>query len=357
MKRVTMAILVIVLVVIVAAIGVYAYQSYNAPKKTTLSVYAAGSLEAPFTQLAKSFESAYPNITVQLNFAGSVDLMREIQANGSADVFASADWTIIPQMYPTSASYDIGFATNQIALVYNNQTLSDLGITSINQSNWYQILQNPNVKFGFSDGNQDPSGYDALMVMVLSNMYYGQDIFQSLVGNNSNIQLVQNGTQYYVQLPSTTALQINTNKILMEPNEDDLLPYLESNTVQFIFTYKSAAIQNGLPYVQLPPQINLASTNSTIIANYYDNVSVYLGYGSSSQTLQPCRTIVYGVTIPTTGHNSQAAALFIKYLLETNGQNIMTSNGQAPIYPGYVDNLSNVPSSLLGDVTTTGPKP
>lgn len=357
MRKSIMAVISIITVIVVLVTAVFVYQYYNPPPKTNLSVFAAGSLSVPFTQLAQNFEKANPNIAVQLKFAGSVSLMREIMTNGSADVFASADWTIIPQMYPNYAKYDIGFALNQMALVYNNQTLSYLHVSSVNQSNWYQILANPNVKFGFSDGNQDPAGYSALMVMALANMYYGENVFQNLVANYTNIKLVQNGTQYYVQLPPTTALQVNSNKIIIEPKETDLLPYLQSNEIQFLWIYKSDAIQKGLPYIQLPDELNMGSVNNTIVDNYYHDVHVYTGYGSSSKKLINCNTIVYGVTIPNSAQNSQAAAQFIKYLLETNGQNIMHSAGQTPIYRAYVDNATSVPQTLSGDITSSGSQP
>lgn len=357
MRKSIIALIAIIAVVVIIVAAVVTYQYYNPSTKTNLSVFAAGSLSVPFTQLAQNFEKANPNINVQLKFAGSVSLMREIMTNGSADVYASADWTIIPQMYPNYAKYDIGFASNQMALVYNNQTLNYLHISSVNETNWYQILANPNCKFGFSDGNQDPAGYSALMVMALANIYYGQNVFQKLVQSNSNINLVQNGTQYYIQLPATTALQPNTNKIMIAAKETDLLPYLESNQIQFLWIYRSDAIQKGLPYIQLPDEINMGSGNNTIINNYYNKVHVYTGYGSSSQQLLNCHTIVYGVTIPTSEQHSQAAAQFIKYLLETNGQNIMNNAGQTPIHPAYVDNATNIPQSLSADVTSSGPQP
>jgi ABC-type Fe3+ transport system substrate-binding protein len=63
------------------------------------------------------------------------------------------------------------------------------------------------------------------------------------------------------------------------------------------------------------------------------------------------------VTIPKTAQHSQDAALFIKYLLETNGQNVMSNAGQIPVFPAYVDNASNVPQTLSKDITSSGPQP
>lgn len=56
-----------------------------------LTVYAAASLQKTFTELGDRFESAHPGTTVTFNFAGSSDLVTQLQQGAPADVFASAD--------------------------------------------------------------------------------------------------------------------------------------------------------------------------------------------------------------------------------------------------------------------------
>ena len=57
----------------------------------TVTVFAAASLKAPFTQLAADFETRNPGTKVTLSFAGSSDLVTQITQGAPADVFASAD--------------------------------------------------------------------------------------------------------------------------------------------------------------------------------------------------------------------------------------------------------------------------
>ncbi len=57
----------------------------------SLTVFAAASLKASFTELAKTFEARHPGTTVTLSFAGSADLAAQINQGAPADVFASAD--------------------------------------------------------------------------------------------------------------------------------------------------------------------------------------------------------------------------------------------------------------------------
>ncbi|MGC3954756.1 MAG: molybdate ABC transporter substrate-binding protein [Propionicimonas sp.] len=63
----------------------------SAPQEVTLTVFAAASLTKTFTELGETFESAHPGVKVSFNFAGSSDLVAQIQQGAPVDVFASAD--------------------------------------------------------------------------------------------------------------------------------------------------------------------------------------------------------------------------------------------------------------------------
>jgi molybdate transport system substrate-binding protein len=56
-----------------------------------ITVFAAASLKATFTELAGDFEANNPGTKITLNFAGSSDLVTQITQGAPADVFASAD--------------------------------------------------------------------------------------------------------------------------------------------------------------------------------------------------------------------------------------------------------------------------
>jgi molybdate transport system substrate-binding protein len=63
----------------------------SAPPRVKLTVFAAASLKGTFTEIGKDFEASHPGVTVTFNFAGSADLVAQIQQGAPADVFASAD--------------------------------------------------------------------------------------------------------------------------------------------------------------------------------------------------------------------------------------------------------------------------
>lgn len=57
----------------------------------SITVFAAASLQKTFTELGKQYEAAHPGTTIEFSFAGSSDLVTQIQNGAPADVFASAD--------------------------------------------------------------------------------------------------------------------------------------------------------------------------------------------------------------------------------------------------------------------------
>ena len=96
----------------------------TAPEARTLTVLAAASLTAAFTDLEKQFETAHPGVDVRLNFAGSSDLAQQIVNGAPADVFAAASDATMKTV--TDAGMAAGpptvFATNvlQIATAPGN---------------------------------------------------------------------------------------------------------------------------------------------------------------------------------------------------------------------------------------------
>ena len=90
----------------------------------SITVFAAASLQQTFTALGEDYEHAHPGTTVTFSFAGSSDLVTQIQNGAPADVFASADE---PNMHKLTDAHLIDgsaepFATNtlQIAVAPGN---------------------------------------------------------------------------------------------------------------------------------------------------------------------------------------------------------------------------------------------
>ncbi|SEP62764.1 molybdate ABC transporter substrate-binding protein [Microlunatus flavus] len=106
----------------------------------TLTVFAAASLKQTFTTLGTTFEAAHPGTTVTFSFAGSSDLVTQLQQGAPADVFASADTKNMQKAVDDQlvAGSPVDFATNtlEIAVPPDNPA----GVTS------FADLTRPGVK-------------------------------------------------------------------------------------------------------------------------------------------------------------------------------------------------------------------
>jgi molybdate transport system substrate-binding protein len=97
----------------------------------TITVFAAASLTATFTELAAEFEADHPGVTVLTSFAGSADLVSQVQNGALADVVATADQTTMEKIVDLTDT-PVVFASNtlEIAVPPGNpakiKTLSDL---------------------------------------------------------------------------------------------------------------------------------------------------------------------------------------------------------------------------------------
>ncbi|WP_285247868.1 molybdate ABC transporter substrate-binding protein [Pseudarthrobacter sp. efr-133-R2A-89] len=84
----------------------------------TITVFAAASLKATFTELAHTFETENPGTAVTLSFAGSSDLASQINQGAPADVFASADTANMKKLQDAGLADGTprNFATNTLAI-------------------------------------------------------------------------------------------------------------------------------------------------------------------------------------------------------------------------------------------------
>lgn len=99
----------------------------------SITVFAASSLTATFTDLVERFTDE-TDVEVRLNFAGSSDLVAQIQQGAAADVFASADEATMEKLVADDLveGNPQDFASNTLAIAVppgnpaGIQTLADL---------------------------------------------------------------------------------------------------------------------------------------------------------------------------------------------------------------------------------------
>jgi molybdate transport system substrate-binding protein len=103
----------------------------SAPTRT-VTVFAASSLQAAFTEAGTAFEAANPGVRIRFSFAGSQTLVAQVQQGAPADLLATADLETIGKVRGLLVSDPVVFAHNQLAIVTAKgnpkalATLSDL---------------------------------------------------------------------------------------------------------------------------------------------------------------------------------------------------------------------------------------
>ena len=87
-------------------------------KAAKVNVFAAASLKESFGEMEKKFESAHPDVDLVFNFAGSQDLVEQINSGAPADVVATANTTTMDALKSGGKVADTKiFASNTLVLI------------------------------------------------------------------------------------------------------------------------------------------------------------------------------------------------------------------------------------------------
>ncbi len=287
--------------------------------KVAITVCNAGSLTIPLQKVAELFEQEY-GISVRLEPSGSVEAVRKVTDFGrNCDVVAVADYRLIPMfMVPRYANWYVAFASNSIVVAFTNHSkLADRVKSLANPLELFSLLANSSsVRYGFSDPNRDPCGYRSVGVIGLVALQTGDmSLLERLVIEKipgSRYELV-NGT-LHIYIPASFEPRGN---LVVRPKSVDLIALLESGAVDYVFEYRSVAVQHGLEYIELPPTVNLADPG---MAKLYGRVVVHILTGTPKEKAITMAPIVYGVTVPLTAEHKREALLFVRFLLERGAQ-------------------------------------
>ena len=300
-------------------------QSSNNPQKVKntgisgdIIIFHAGSLSIPFQKIARAFEQENAGVKVLLEAAGSIDCARKItDLHKPCDLMASSDYKIIKKfLIPGYTSWYLPFAGNEMVIAYTDLSNSGDHIIS---NNWYEILLRDDVRYGRSDPDADPCGYRTLMVMQLAGKYYGEN---DLAGKLSAKD------QKYIR-----------------PKEVDLLAMLELHETDYIFIYRSVAVQHELKFLVLPDEINLKKMDMD--EHYYQAGVTIKGSTPSSEIEVRGEAIAYAVTMLEDAPNPLAAGAFLHYLLNENkGIKVLNESGHNSLIPFPRNQEINLPDFL-----------
>ena len=283
-----------------------------------LIVFHAGSLSAPLREVSRVFMQKYPGVKVKAEAAGSLDTARKVSDLGRpCDVLGSADYKVVEDLLlPKHTAFNIRFATNELSIAYTAKSALGEAITA---ANWSETLLRKKVIFGRADPNRDPCGYRTLMMFQLAEKHYkAQGLAAQLVGKHG---------QRFIR-----------------PKETDLLALLEAGEIDYLFIYRSVAIQHGLRFVALPDEINLKSAR---LKDLYRTASVKIAGKEPGQFVTyRGEPMCYSVTIPKNAPHRALAEAYVELLLSPAGQAIMEASGQPAINPPQADGYERLPKQL-----------
>lgn len=155
-----------------------------------LTVFAAASLAEVFQELGRTFEAAHPGVSVRFNFAGSQQLLAQLDHGARADVFASASQQEMEAAINASlvvSGTQRTFARNRLIVIYPRENpgalreLADLG--------------RPGLKIAIADASVPVGRYTlALLEAMSDDPAFSRDIAErvlnSVVSREENVQAV-----------------------------------------------------------------------------------------------------------------------------------------------------------------------
>ena len=192
----------------------------------TLTVFAAASVTAPFTTLGETFEKSHEGTKVRFSFAGSQQLVLQLEQGAKADVFASADerWMGVARDSGLVTQEPAVFALNRLVVVvprsnpagiHRLQDLARSGVKvviaaeAVPVGNYTrQMLAKLSAKEGFGKGFKD---------QVLSNVASYEDNVKGIV---AKVQLgeADAGVVYRSDATGPAAAQVTTLDIPDDAN-------------------------------------------------------------------------------------------------------------------------------------------
>lgn len=283
-----------------------------------LIIFHAGSLSMPVKEIVEAFTETHPEVKIFTESAGSVACARKItDLNKPCDVFLSADYQVIDNfLIPEFATWNLKFASNEMALVYTEKSKFSKAISA---KNWPEILLKEDVFYGRSDPNSDPCGYRTVFTLQLAGKYFDK--------------------------PNLAEQILKKDQRFIRPKEVDLIAMLQTNAIDYIFIYRSVAVQHQLPFIILTDSVNLGNPE---LAKWYSSVSAEINGNKPGETItQTGDPMVYGLTIPKNSPNPKLALEFVEFLLSSeNGMKIMAKNGQPSVIPAFTETYSKLPETI-----------
>lgn len=308
------------LLAITIALAVFPISNLKAGNNK-LTIFYAANLISVMSELGREFNQLYPDIELATESSGSILAIKKVtDLNRPADMIFVADYKLIDKMLaPKYTNWGIAFYKDRIVIAFTEKSRYT---NEIDSENWYKILMRPDVKYGYANPNLAPVGYSTLIAWKLADIYYKEKI-----GNKTIYE----------------ALKEKCPEDYVRPDVSELIPTLESMSLDYLFLYQSTAEQHNLKFIQLPKETDLGNEK---LEELYQKASITLTDQKDVKQIIFGKPIVFAFTILSDAPNKKAAFDFAKLLLSEKGQLVMKRNFQPEIVPAIAINKENIPEEL-----------
>jgi len=258
--------------------------------RLSLTVLHAGALSALMARgLGPAFERA-SDIAERGHSVALADGIKDGSKVG--DIFLSADAAVNETLRGATngdwVRWFVVFARNAVVLAYSPRgaLAARLARAGDGAPPWHELLRQPGVRLRRNDPDSDPLGYYTVLVCRLAERHYGvPGLAEAILGTPKNpAQVVQ-----------------------PEPGG------LASGTLDAMFLYRSAALEAGLPFLDLPDASNLGDPERAA------------DYGQATYTAADGRTfqghpIRFSAALLARATHPEEALHFLAFLLGPAGQ-------------------------------------
>jgi len=196
-------------------------------------------------------------------------------------------------------------ASTQMCIAYSPKSrfAAEFAAAAAGKRPWYEVLLQSGVRFGRTDPRTDPQGRNILFTMRLAELYYKQPgLSAKLLG------------------PA-----INPKQIFTEPS---LLARLEAGEIDASSGYLSAVHSQHLPYIPLPPQINLG--DATMAKTWYDRARMSVPGPKDTTIMAAPQPLEFYAVALTDAQDKAIAARFVHFLTSPEGQKLFADYGYSP---------------------------
>ncbi|MCX5714057.1 MAG: extracellular solute-binding protein, partial [Candidatus Omnitrophica bacterium] len=222
-------------------------------------------------------------------------------------------------LIPKYADWAIELFKDPVVIAFTDKSRYTNEITA---QNWYKILLKPEITYGYANPALAPIGYHTLIVWQLADAYYNEKIKDKKISE---------------------LLEAKCPQDYIRPDVPELIPLIESMSLDYLFIYRSTAQQHNLKFIELPDEINLGNDK---FSENYKKASVTITDAKGKSETRYGKPVIFAFTILKDAPNKETALKFAGLLLSKTGRQIFKQNFQPLMEPVAAINGENLPAEL-----------